>query len=95
MIGGFNQCEDKAGCQEKVTSCCAAINAKNGCNATSYTVDKCFSQVVAGTNWWAHCKCSNGKEWSVCMFEPLPHTGNPCTVELVEEGWKDARCPNS
>ena len=73
----------------------AAINAKAGVKAASWEIVKVHSQVVAGTNWWFHLKADNGDEWSACIYEPLPHTGQPAEVCIVEKGHNPARNPNS
>ncbi len=97
MIGGFqerplNECADAVKLVEVTHK--DAISAKAGNNASSWKVEKVYSQVVAGTNWWYHVVDNNGNKWSACIYEPLPHTGNAAEVKLVENGHNDAKNPN-
>jgi hypothetical protein len=54
----------------------ANINAKAGHDHhwTSVHVDKAWTQVVAGTNYFFHLTTNDHKKVSVCIFVPLPHT---------------------
>ena len=93
MVGGYQareagECADAIKLVEETHF--AAANAKGNCNATSWKVVKVWSQVVAGTNWWFHVEDNNGQKWSVCVFEPLPHTGNPAEISSVHNGHVDA-----
>lgn len=78
MIGGFGQ--SVAVTQEHkdlVSHNVAAINAKTGSHATSYTVNSVHSQVVAGTNYFFHLTDNEGHKYSVFVHVPLPHTNAP------------------
>lgn len=93
MIGGFSETEVTQEHKDLVNGNVANINAKLGANAENYTVDKAWTQVVAGTNYFFHLSSGDQKS-SVCIFVPLPHTNAPAEVALAENGHTQARNPN-
>ena len=92
--GGFSPVEVTQEITNLVNSNLAALNSATGANATSFTVVKAFSQVVAGTNYFLHLNTNDGKPFSAVIFVPLPHTNAPDQVTLGEAGHTDARNPN-
>lgn len=55
----------------------AGLNAKTGAHATSFTVNKVATQVVAGTNYHFHLTSNDGKPYTATIHVPLPHTNSP------------------
>ncbi len=92
MIGGFGAVEITEEHRNLIKAQKANISAKLGIEPTEFEIIKVHTQVVAGTNYFFHLKCGSGKEWSVLLFEPLPHTGNPVTITIAEAGHTAARC---
>jgi hypothetical protein len=71
-----------------------SINSKLNSNHNSFTVNKVFTQVVAGAYYHFHLTSDNGEKLSALIFEPLPHTNEQPKVESVEKGHTQARNPN-
>lgn len=94
MIGGFQETEVTQEIRDLVANNVAGINSKLGSNATSFTIVKAFSQIVAGTNYFLHLTSNDGQNYSVCVYVPLPHTNAPAEVTLAEAGHTDPRNPN-
>lgn len=87
LCGGSHECAVTAEDTARVNGLTAAINAKLGTHHESFTVDKCSHQVVAGSNHHYHLTAKPGNvAVTVTIFEPLPHTGLPCSVEHVSLG---------
>jgi hypothetical protein len=61
-----------------------------GVEHASYEIEKVWRQVVAGTNNYFHLKSDNGKEYSVIIFVPLPHTQAPPEISFAEAGFSEA-----
>jgi len=70
------------------------FEAKLGATHSAWTINCVHTQVVAGTYIHFHLTGDNGAKVSVLVFEPLPHTQQPATVEKVEEGHTEASNPN-
>lgn len=94
MPGGFHETDVDQTVKDLVSHNIAGINGKVGANATSFTVNRAFSQVVAGTNYFLHLTSNDGKQYSVCIYVPLPHTNAPAQVTLGEQGHTQARNPH-
>jgi hypothetical protein len=95
MIGGFHETPVTQEHQALVQKNLAGINnLLHGHHATSFHVDQAWTQVVAGTNYFFHLTSNSHKQYSVCIFVPLPHTNGADQVTLVEEGFTPARNPN-
>ena len=94
MIGGFSQKEIEQEHRDLVNANLAGINSKLAVNATAWTVDAVFSQVVAGKNYFFHLTDNNGAQYSVCIYVPLPHTGAPAEVASGYPGHVPATNPN-
>jgi hypothetical protein len=94
MIGGFSEQTVEDHHRNTINGLKASIESQLGASHTSYHVDRVFTQVVAGTYLHFHLTADNGSQLSVLVFEPLPHTQQPATVERVEQGHTEARNPN-
>jgi hypothetical protein len=94
MIGGFSQQEVDDHHRELVHTLKPSFEGQLGATHSNWHIDAVFSQIVAGTYVHFHLTGDNGSQISVLVFEPLPHTGNPATVERVEHGHTQARNPN-
>lgn len=92
--GGFTEVPVNEEITNLVNNNLAALNSSTGANATSFTVVKAFSQVVAGTNYFLHLNSNNGQPFSAVIYVPLPHTNAPAQVTLGEAGHTEARNPN-
>lgn len=79
MLGAPQECAVAAEDTARVNELTAAINAKFGTNHQAFTVVKCSHQVVAGTNHFYHLT-ADGHSYTITVFEPLPHTGQPAHV---------------
>ena len=79
MLGAPQESAIAAEDTARVNGLTAAINAKLGTNHAAFTVVKCSHQVVAGTNHFYHLT-ADGNSYTVTVFEPLPHTGQPAEV---------------
>ena len=62
------------------------ISSKINANHNSFTVNKVFTQIVAGTYYHFHLTADNGEKLSALVFKPLPHTNEQAKVESVEKG---------
>jgi hypothetical protein len=94
MIGGFGGAiEITQDHKDLVSHNVAAINAKTGAHATSYTINSVHSQVVAGTNYFFHLTDNTGHKYSVFVHVPLPHTHAPAEFKWAEAGHTHARHP--
>lgn len=70
-----------------VNSLTAQLNEQLHAQHTSYKVIGKSSQVVAGTNHFFHLEgLPQGNIYTATIFEPLPHTGEPCCVTEVSHG---------
>jgi len=85
MIGGLQEIDVTAEHQEIVKVHLAAINSKGHTHHTSFHVDKAWSQVVAGTNYFFHLTSNDHHKYSVFIHLPLPHTNQPPQVLLFEK----------
>jgi len=94
MIGGFSQQNVEDHHRDLINTLKPSFESKLGATHSNWTIDAVFSQVVAGTYVHVHLTGDNGAQVSVLVFEPLPHTNQPATVELVENGHTEARNPN-
>lgn len=94
MIGGFSEQPVEEQHINMINGLKGSFEAQLGASHASYHVDKVFIQVVAGTYYHFHLTADNGAQISVLVFEPLPHTQQPATVEKVEQGHTQARNPN-
>ena len=84
MIGGFSEQTVEDHHRNMINGLKANFETQLGGSNASFHVDKVFTQVVAGTYYHFHLTSDNGKQLSVLVFEPLPHTQQPATVERVE-----------
>lgn len=92
MMGGMQEHAVDAGIKDLVSHNVAAINSKTHVNATSWTVNKAWTQVVAGTNYFLHLTSNDGKKASVVIYKPL---GNEAAqVTFGEANHTAARNPN-
>lgn len=86
ICGGSSECQITQEIVQLVNNNLAALNAKTGANATSFTVVKAKSQVVAGTNYHLHLNSNTGSPYTVTISVPLPHTNSPPQVTRGEAG---------
>jgi hypothetical protein len=94
MIGGFSQQNVEDHHRNMISTLKPSFEAKLGATHSNWVVHAVFTQVVAGTYIHFHLIGENDTKISVLVFEPLPHTNQPATVELVENGHTEARNPN-
>lgn len=64
----------------------AAINAKLGTNVQKFTINSMTVQIVAGKNYNFHLTDENGNKYTVALYWPLPHTGDPTEVTSAVAG---------
>lgn len=91
MIGGFHETAVTDDHRDLVSQHLAAINGQLGANHGAYTVEKAFTQVVAGQYIHLHLT-AGGQQVSALFFQPLGNA--PATLEKVEQGHTEARNPN-
>lgn len=91
MPGGWSQHAVDATVQDLVSGHKAAINAQTHVNAANWKIDKAWSQVVAGTNYFVHLTSNDGKHASASFYVPLPHTNAPAELKFAEAGHTGAR----
>lgn len=92
--GGHHETAVTQDIKDLVNNNKAAINSKLGSHATSYTVNKVWSQVVAGTMYFLHLTDDKGEKVSASIYVPLPHTNAPAEVKKAEKGHNQAKNPN-
>ena len=80
MIGGFGQQEVTQEHIDLVEANKEKINTAVGVNSAHWNINSVQSQVVAGVNYKFHLTAENLDPFSVKLFVPLPHTGNPTEV---------------
>lgn len=74
MIGGFSEQTVEDHHRNLLATVRPAVETKLGAAHANWTIDRVFSQVVAGTYYHFHLTGDNGAQVSVLVFEPLPHT---------------------
>jgi len=84
--GGNSQCEITQEIVDLVNNNVSALNARTGANASSYTVVKAKSQVVAGRNYHLHLNSNTGAPFTATIFVPLPGSNDPVQVTRGEAG---------
>ena len=87
MCGGYSTSSRPADDRIKavVDKVRGEIEAK--CGKSIEDVHSYKSQVVAGTNFKVKVSVGGEEYIHVSIFEPLPHTGNPCEVQGVTLGY--------
>jgi hypothetical protein len=86
MMGGFSQVDIEDDHRNMISTLKPSFEGKLGATHSNWHINSVFSQVVAGTYIHFHLTGDNDTKISVLVFVPLPHTGQPATVELVENG---------
>lgn len=71
MMGGWSEHAVDNTVKDLAKNNLAALNAKTGEHAKSYTVNKAWTQVVAGTNYFLHLTDDHGHKHSAIVFVPL------------------------
>ena len=94
MIGGFSETQVDDHHRDLINTLKPTFEGQLGATHANWHIDAVFTQVVAGTYVHFHLTGDNGAQVSVLVFEPLPHTNTPATVERVEQGHTPARNPN-
>ncbi len=71
-----------------------AINHKKGTHYTSLTVNRAYSQVLAGTNWFLHVTTNDGTKLSVTIHKYFHMAHKSPKVVDVHEGHKAPHSPH-
>jgi hypothetical protein len=86
LAGGYQSVGVSQHHKDLVSKNIAKINTAVGGHATSYTIDKAWSQVVAGTNYHFNLTSNDNHKYTVTIYEPLPHTHSPAEVSSGSVG---------
>ena len=86
MLGGHSQIRDADEDETAMfVSLKGEVEGRTSEQYSEFEIVGCTSQVVAGTNFWVKVRTNNGHV-HVKIFRPLPHTGQPATVNEVHTG---------
>lgn len=77
LAGGYHSVGVSKHHQDLIAKTTGQINQAVGGHATSYTINKVWSQVVAGTNYHFNLTSNDNHKYTVTIYEPLPHTNSP------------------
>ncbi len=89
VVGGFSPKEVDQEIKDLAAHNVAGINAKAGTHFTSVTVDKAWTQVVSGTNYFLWLTGNDGTQAHARIYVPLPHTNAPAEVADAGTGHED------